>query len=183
MKRRTALKLIGAGVLATRVKVARSQLLAMAQAPGEYELQFFSPVQNELVDRLAEIIIPADDRSPGAHEAKVSLFIDLMVHHSGSTVQRAWADGLQAVQNEAQERFQEPFLQCTPERQDQIMAHMAANEERPLTDLELFFTRLKSMTINGYYTSSIGIHEELRYRGNTPQVEFEGCTHPEHQIQ
>lgn len=71
----------------------------------------------------------------------------------------------------------------TPAQQDQILAHMAANEERPITELELFFKRLKSLTIDGYYTSSIGIHEELGYRGNTPQAEFKGCTHPEHQIQ
>ncbi len=182
VNRRTALKLMGAGVLATRVQAAHSQLLAMFHAPGDYELQFLNSAQNELVDRLAEMIIPADDRSPGAREAKVSLFIDLMVHHSGSVVQRAWADGLQAVQDEARERFEKPFLQCTSEQQDQMLARMAAREERPITGLELFFARLKSLTIDGYYTSSIGIHQELRYKGNTSQTEFKGCTHPEHQI-
>jgi hypothetical protein len=37
------------------------------------------------------------------------------------------------------------------------------------------------MTIDGYYTSKIGIHQELEYQGNTALAEFEGCTHPEHQ--
>ncbi len=37
------------------------------------------------------------------------------------------------------------------------------------------------MTIDGYYTSAIGIHKELEYKGNTALAEFPGCTHPEHQ--
>jgi hypothetical protein len=37
------------------------------------------------------------------------------------------------------------------------------------------------MTIDGYYTSEIGIKKELQYKGNTYLKEFKGCTHPEHQ--
>jgi hypothetical protein len=37
------------------------------------------------------------------------------------------------------------------------------------------------MTIDGYYTSEIGIKQELKYKGNTYLKEFKGCTHPEHQ--
>ena len=152
----------------------------MPRLPATYKLQFFSSEQNELLDRLTEIIIPSDDRSPGASAAKVSLFIDLIVFHSDRVVRKPWIDGLEAVGNEGKRRFRRPFLKCSAERQDQILADMAANEERPRTELELFFKRLKSMTIDGYYTSRIGIHEELRYKGNTPLAEFIGCTHPEH---
>ena len=60
------------------------------------------------------------------------------------------------------------------------MAAMAAHEEQPIAELELFFRRLKGMTIDGYYTSRIGIHQDLRYKGNTPQPEFTGCTHSAH---
>ena len=42
-----------------------------------------------MLDQLTEMIIPADDHSPGAREAKVGLFIDLIVAHSGEDVQRA----------------------------------------------------------------------------------------------
>ena len=103
-----------------------------------------------------------------------------MVFHSGRVVQRAWTDGLQAVENDANKRFHKPFLECSSSQQDQIMAAMAANEGRLITELELFFRRLKEMTIKGYYTSRIGIHQDLEYKGNTPQAEFIGCTHPDH---
>ena len=59
MERRIALKLITAGVLAERLQTARSQLVAIAQAPSAYQLQFFSPEQNKLLDRLTDMIIPA----------------------------------------------------------------------------------------------------------------------------
>ena len=177
MERRVALKLITAGVLAEHLQTAHSQLVAIAQTPAAYQLQFFSPEQDELLDRLTDMIIPSEDHSPGAAAARVSSFIDLMVFHSGRVVQRAWTDGLQAVENEANKRFDKPFLDCSSSQQDQIMAAMAANEGQPIAELELFFRRLKQMTIDGYYTSQIGIHQDLRYKGNTPQSKFIGCTH------
>ena len=180
MKRRTALKLVAAGVVAERVQVAGRQLIALAQAPAEYKLRFFSDDQNALLDRLTELIIPADDHSPGAREAKVSLFIDLMVSHSEPDVQDQWARSLRAVENESQERFRKPFLECDAARQDQLMQTISGNEDDPTTELEKFFAILKSRTIDSYYTSAIGIHQELQYKGNRPQAEFVGCTHPEH---
>ena len=81
---------------------------------------------------------------------------------------------------DANMRFHKPFLECGASQQDHIMAAMAANEGQPIAELELFFRCLKEMTINGYYTSRIGIHQDLRYKGNTPQSEFTGCTHPDH---
>lgn len=44
-----------------------------------------------------------------------------------------------------------------------------------------FFTALKSMTIVGYYTSEVGVREELGDDGMLFFQEFKGCTHPEHQ--
>jgi hypothetical protein len=41
-----------------------------------------------------------------------------------------------------------------------------------------FFRLIKSLTVFGYYTSKIGIEEELKFQG---WVEYKGCTHPEHQ--
>ena len=33
----------------------------------------------------------------------------------------------------------------------------------------------KQATIHGYYTSEIGIHQELKYKGNKVLLEFVGC--------
>ncbi len=180
MERRTALKLVAAGVMTERLQVAGGQLIALAQAPSSYELRFFTEDQNVLLDRLTELVIPADDHSPGARQAKVSLFIDLMASHSKSDVQDQWTRGLAAVEKESYAKFRKPFLHCNAARQDRIMQAMAANEDHPATEPEKFFAILKARTIDGYYTSAIGIHQELEYKGNRPQAEFVGCTHPEH---
>ncbi|HZS51723.1 MAG TPA: gluconate 2-dehydrogenase subunit 3 family protein [Bryobacterales bacterium] len=177
--RRAALKLIAAGVLAERLAEAQHHLETIARAPGAYKLQFFTPAQNALLDQLSELIIPADGRSPGAREAKVSLFIDLMVANSRKDVQQQWISGLQAVESEAKNRFRNRFLDCNAGQQDQILRAMAANENKPANDLERFFAALKLMTINGYYTSPVGIHKDLQYIGNTAQVDFPGCAAPE----
>lgn len=181
MERRTALQVIAGGVAAERLALAQHHLIRVAQAPAAHRLQFFSPAQNDLLDRLSEMIIPADEHSPGAHEAKVSLFIDLMVASSAKDAQQEWLSGLGAVDAEARRRFGQEFLQCSGPQQDQILAAMAANEGKPATELERFFARLKSMTIDGYYTSPTGIHKDLQYKGNTALAEFPGCRHPEHQ--
>ena len=180
MERRTALRLIAAGVIAEQLDAAHQHLVQIAQAPAAYKLQFFSAGQNALLDRLTEVIIPADDRSPGGSAAKVSLFIDLMVANSRPDVQQQWLAGLRLVEEEAGRRFGRPFLKCDASQQDRIMAAMAANEGQPATDPERFFARLKSMTVDGYYTSEIGLLKELGYKGGTALAEFPGCTHPEH---
>jgi gluconate 2-dehydrogenase gamma chain len=180
MERRTVLKLIGAGVMTDELGVAQHHPVVLAQTSAALNLQFFSLQQEKLLDRLCEMIIPADERSSGAHEAGVSRFIDLMVAHSQPSIQQEWVAGLEGVENEARAQFRKRFLECAPEEQDRIMAGMAAEEFEPSTALGRFFVLLKSRTLDGYYTSQIGIHQELRYKGNRPQAEFIGCSHPEH---
>jgi hypothetical protein len=40
---------------------------------------------------------------------------------------------------------------------------------------ESFFVELKAWTTRGYYTSKIGLHDELEYKGNTLLTEFVGA--------
>jgi hypothetical protein len=167
MKRRTALQVIGAGPV---------QLVALPS----YKLQWFSPQQMEVLDLLTGMIIPADDHSPGAKEAKVGLFIDLMVAHSSKDVQEEWSSGLKLVEDEAIRRSGKSFANCSAAERDRVLAGMAAGEAGPETGLEKFFVRLKSMTVDGYYTSAIGIHRELQYKGNAVLSEFPGCRHSDH---
>jgi hypothetical protein len=179
MERRTVLKVITGGVIAGPA-AAQHHAAAPATNDAAYQLQFFNADQNALLAQLTELIIPADERSPGAREARVSEFIDLMVANSPADVQERWMHGLTGVEAEASAQFGRAFLECSAEQQDQILSAIAVNERAPSSDLERFFVQLKSMTVDGYYTTSIGIHQELRYKGNVPQTEFRGCTHPEH---
>ena len=56
-----------------------------------------------------------------------------------------------------------------------MLQTISRNERAPQTPLETFFVMAKQATIHGYYTSKIGIHQELRYKGNQFLKEFVGC--------
>lgn len=165
MERRTALKLVALGALgpAGIVRAGENGLSGAAWIPGDYRPRFFNLQEIELLDRLMEMIIPAGEHSPGARAAKVSLFADLMIATSDGHQKKAWKTGLRLMRNEAAQSSLE-----------QALAKSAVNEGNPGNDLERFFGRLKEMTVNGYYTSAIGIHRDLRYQGNTYVQSFPG---------
>lgn len=176
MERRTILKLVAAGVLP-----GSSGLVQLGCASGDYRPEFFSASQLDLLDALSELILPGDEHSPGARAAKVARYIDVMVADGSSELQASWQSGLGAVSELAQQRFERDFLDCDAAQQDAIVAEMARNEDEPQTPAERFFGRLKQMTVDGYYSSEVGIHQELGYQGNTAVDEFPGCTHEAHQ--
>jgi len=148
---------------------------------GPYKLQFFTEAENRTVIEMSERIIPADDHSPGAKAAKVNEFIDLIVSQSPEGAKQTWRDGLTAIDKMSQKMFSKNFADASVDQQVALLKEISKNEMSPKTTEERFFRTVKSSTIDGYYTSKIGIHEELHYKGNTYLKEFVGCTHPEHQ--
>lgn len=172
MRRRSLLQLISVGALSPGFDALRAMEVCRAihAGPAEpYQLRFFRPDENELLDALMEMIIPADAHSPGAREAKVSLFADWMVSHDPAAIQQEWRTGLQRMNEEARNMS----------RAD-VLAKAAAGEAHPESDLDRFFIRLKQMTVDGYYTSEIGLHQDLQYQGNEHLLRFPPCTHAEH---
>ncbi len=133
-----------------------------------------------LIATVSELIIPTDDHSKGAIAAEVPAFIDLMVSESPAETKKLWTDGLVALDQMSKTKFQSDFNKATKEQQTQMLTEISQNERSPKTTEERFFRAIKNMTIDGYYTSKIGIHDELQYKGNTYLKEFKGCTHPEH---
>ena len=194
--RRDALKSIGVGVsviasLPVLGSNAGAQDLAshdhshspaQATAPAKAEpLRFFTEDENKTVVEVSERIIPADDHSPGAKAAGVSGYIDLVVSESTDLTKQTWREGLAAINKMSRDRFGKPFADASTEQQIQLLTEISKNERSPQTVEEKFFRTIKYATADGYYTSEIGIHKELHYKGNAYLKEFTGCTHPEHQ--
>ena len=166
MDRRAALVLLGAGVAAAHLEAAQQHLHALAAQPQDYRLQFFTPAEHELLDAVAAMIIPADAHSPGAHEAKVAAYIDLIVAFSPQDVQRNWKSRLAAFQEISRRGGTKAAL-----------AEAARHEAKPSTPAEHFFVDAKRLTLAGYYTSEIGLLRELGYKGNEALASFPGCRH------
>ncbi len=142
--------------------------------------KFFTAPQMALITTISELIIPSDDHSPGAIAAEVPAFADLMISESPAETKKLWTDGLAAVDTLSQNKFQTGFAKASSTQQTSLLTEISKNEKSPQTIDERFFRAIKNMTIDGYYTSKIGIHQELQYKGNTYLKEFKGCTHPEH---
>jgi hypothetical protein len=167
MHRRQATKIVVLAALAPAAwfrisRAAREPDLAWAA--GDYRLQFFSEEENQFLDQLMEMIIPADEHSPGASAAQVSLFADRMVSSGDADEKREWRTGLKLMRDEA-----------AASSIADALAKAAAGESDPHTGIEHFFVVLKRMTVDGYYTSEIGIRQDLNYDGNTYLDRFPGC--------
>lgn len=128
---------------------AGAALVSTARAAGKPK--FFTPGEYLVVDELTEMIIPADEKSGGAKAARVADFIDSTLAEAFEQQHRdLWRKGLQ------------PFLSSTPEQHLAMLTEMSGKDD-------LFFHDLKALTVRGYYTSKIGIHDDLGYLGNTYQ--------------
>jgi len=208
--RRTALKALGAAALLPWLSDEGLAEFAAVQAKkAPPRLKVLTPAQYRTVDALVEAIIPRDERSPGAREARVADYIDLLLGEADAPMRDQWLAGLAALDAEAVTRFRVPFVRLSeeqstalltdisryetakpkadagleiprneqpkplPPRVDSLLGDIRHPRERP--PLEAFFADTKQATIHGYYTSEIGIHQDLRYKGNTLLAEFVGC--------
>jgi hypothetical protein len=185
VSRRTIVKSLGAGIGGMAVwpylSDTAAEAFAAIQASGAPPSPaFLTPAQYTTVDVLVETIIPADGHSPGARAARVADYIDLLLAESDDEIRGRWTAGLQALDEASGSRFQAPFARLQASQAADLLMTFARNELTPETQLEHFFVLTKDATIRGYYTSEIGIHQDLQYQGNRMIGEFVGCTHPEH---
>lgn len=182
MSRRKALQaLAGSAGLVMSLPVWAQSGKSPAPPPGwkrveSYQPKSFNRDQIAAIALLSELVIPTDEHSPGAIAAEVYAYIDDIVAADGERSRRNWLRGLKAVEKEAANRYGKAFLQCAPEQQLALLEDFSRNESKPRTAAERFFVTLKRATIDGYYNSSIGIHQDLQYQGNTYLLAFPGCT-------
>jgi len=175
VNRRTALALLGAGVMSSRLEAAQAHLHAIRKNAEARRLIFFDPEARRLVDALAEAIIPSDDHSPGARQAGVTYYIDLVAGNSAAAEQEQWRTEMAAFEAAAKSEMGKAFLDATPAEQAGFLNRLANGGAEPETPAGQFFARMKRMTIFGYYTSEIGLLKELGYKGNQALPEFPGC--------
>jgi hypothetical protein len=174
--RRDVLRLAAAAAAAPLVP----RVVAADTAPTLAAGRFFDTAQMALLDELVEMIIPQDEHSGGARAAGVAAYIDGRLAEYDASIpdlreeQEKWKAGLAVVDATTRETSGSSFLAASPEQRMAVLARLAAGEDDPKTGGERFFVELKRWTTFGYYTSRIGIHEEMEYKGNTLLAEFSG---------
>ncbi len=140
---------------------------------------YFSEADFSTITRLADLIIPATD-TPGAVDAGVPSYIDSVVG-ANPDLHGICRDGLQALQKGAQRDHGRSFIALDASQQIALLEpwSKAVDAGQHESAGERFFQLIKNLTADGYYTSYIGLVEELRYSGNTVLDHFPESI-PEH---
>jgi gluconate 2-dehydrogenase gamma chain len=188
ISRRSVLKSLGMGVAATSVlRVIPLQaaehahhIIAAEKAASPakgYTPKFFPAHQYKTLQTLCQTIFPADAESGGAIEAGAPEFVDLLTSEN-QDYQRVLGGGLMWLDNICTDRYKKVYLDCSPEQQKEILDKIAYRKNAA-TDASLsqgveFFSFLRNMTADGFFTSEIGI-KYLGYIGSTYLTEFPGC--------
>ena len=149
---------------------------AASAAPNHPAGRFFTPAQHALVEELSETIIPADSHSGGAKAAKVADYIDQFLGETYDDNQKAlWREGLRLVDLMSRHYHEKSFVDAGPEERIALLQVLSDNDHMSDLPEVRFFIELKRLTVRGYYTSKIGIHDELDYKGNRILEDYVGC--------
>lgn len=155
---------------------AKPAASAAKTVEGKSTARFFSPAQHTLVEELTETVIPADSHSGGAKAAKVADYIDQVLRESLDDNQKAlWREGLRLIDVMSQHGYGKIFVNATSEERIALLTLLSDHDEMTELPEVRFFKELKRLTVVGYYTSKIGIHDELEYKGNRILQEYVGC--------
>ena len=190
MDRRKSLKLIATGALAggalaagctddkktTAAATGEDIKFNLDRSPDEIKNEkrvlamdtFFTDHEMATITLLADIIIPQDDISGSASDAKVPDFIEFIVKDMPSH-QIPMKGGLRWLDIHCMKRFEKAFKDCSGEQQISVVDEIAyPKKAKPeLSQGVKFFSLMRDLTATGFYTSAIGI-KDLGYAGNTP---------------
>jgi hypothetical protein len=148
-----------------------------AAGQTDYEPKFFDKDDFAALEAFTEILIPADD-TPGARDARCAQFIDFLLQASSKVdpnMARQWRAAMTALHDAG-------FNAADAGARQELVAAMARPErERGATHPAYAAYRLiKQQNTFAFYTSRQGLIECLDYKGNTYNMSFPGCDHPEH---
>ena len=181
MERRNLIQILSAGLATSQAGVSqhRHDGSASAETAAAYKPRALAEPEYRLIDQLADIILPADETSPGAHDAGVARYIDIVLLYGDKQTLASWKLGMEAVDAAAKKAHGRAFTALSKDQQIGLVEQMARNESAPENEMQRLFAALKPLTIEAFYLSAAG-RKSLGYEGNTAVASFPGCTHPEH---
>lgn len=172
----------GAQFLAQWMRAAQSHQHGAATEPDEsslanYQPKFFQGQDFEALRAFTELLIPTDE-TPGAKEAHCAEFIDFFLHSMDAyspETQNQWRAAMTALRTAG-------FHAANAAGRAKLMAEMADPEIDPSAQHPAFsaYRLIKRENTFAFYTAKAGIIDSLDYRGNTYNIAFPACTHPEH---
>jgi hypothetical protein len=157
------------------------ELPASGAADVAYVPKFFSAREWRTVRMLADYVIPRDERSGSATDAKVPEFIDFMLmdKETAWSSQLAMRGGLAWLDTECRHRFGTTFVGATDAQRRQVLDDISwpKNAKAELSTGVAFFNRFRDAVASGFFSSAIG-WQDLRYQGNVFNPNWNGCPEP-----
>jgi hypothetical protein len=185
MQRRDMLRLLGAAAVPA-LALAPGRLHALGTTVARRVARalptgFFTESEFRTVDQIAEHILPRTD-TPGARDADVARFIEVIVAEWDTDADRAaFMRGLADVDARSRSLAGRPLLELDAGQQHQVLSALEAEARAAPPAPAPFFKRMKSLTLFGYFSSEVGIREELqevfmpgRFEGDAPLPERAG---------
>lgn len=144
---------------------------AASGSGGAYVPKALTARQFRTLERLTDLIIPVENGKPGAVQAEVPAWIDLLLSVNDELKTR-YTGGLGWIDAAMKERGAADFLSATSDQQTTLLDVIAYQRNRsPELDPGIdFFILVRRMTVGGFYTSRIGMRDI--YQGNTPRAAF-----------
>ena len=141
-------------------------------ATGVYKAKLLNPHEFQTMQRLADLIIPADDHSKGALDAGAVEFIDLLCSQNPELA-AIYTGGIGWLDRAMEKRNQKDFISSSPEQQTAMLDLIAyrKNDSVELGPGILFFDWARKMVVDAFYTSPIGV-KDVGYMGNKGMSEF-----------
>jgi hypothetical protein len=129
---------------------------------------FFTAPEMQTITLLGDIIIPRDEVSGSASEAKVPEFIEFIVKDKPE-FQVPMRGGLRWLDMQCLKRYKYAFAGCSTSQQMEIVNDIAwpAKAKPSMKQGVTFFNLMRNLTATGFYTSEIGV-KDVGYIGNTP---------------
>jgi gluconate 2-dehydrogenase gamma chain len=130
--------------------------------------KFFTSDEIATITVLGDIIIPKDEVSGSASDAKVADFIEFIVKDMPEH-QTPMRGGLRWLDLQCLKRYEKPFKDCSSQQQiemvDQIAYPKKAKPE--MKQGVTFFNLMRNLTVTGFYTTKMG-YDDVGFVGNRP---------------
>jgi len=139
---------------------------------------FFNKHERRTLRVLVDYIIPRDEHSGSATDAKVPEYIEFLLAEKDANpaTQVAFQGGLAWIDTESQKRYGKPFVNATDSQRREILDDIAyPSKAKPeMSHGVAFFNRLRDMTASVFFSSAIGF-QDLQYKGNVFNPGYDGC--------
>ncbi len=175
--RRDLLKTIAASAMAGPLTLEAAQhvhgIAADEKAAGIYKPKALTPHEYKTLQVLADLIIPADERGPGATAAGACEFIDLLASQNPQLL-AIYTGGIAWLDRASERLYSKDFAGAAVQQQTGLLDLIAyrKNESPILGPGIRFFEWARRMVVDAYFTSPSGI-KAIGYLGNTAVTTFE----------